>query len=95
MVSVTLSVSEEFKNQIKEFPWVNWSELSREEFLQKTIFEKYMKKEKISEAEWEFCDKIDWHPVDELPLRPEFVKELNERKKESFIRFKSVKDIFT
>lgn len=94
MASVTLSVSEEFKAEIKEFPWVNWSELSREEFLKKTIFEKYMKKEKISEAEWEFCDKIDWHPVDELPLKPEFVKKLENARKEKSIKLKSVSDIF-
>ncbi len=94
MASLTLSVSEEFKNHLKEFSWVNWSEVAREEVTKKLIFENYLKKGSITDQEWEFCEKIDWHPVDELPLKEEFVKKLKEIKKEKSIKLTSVSDIF-
>lgn len=94
MASLTLSVSDEFKNQLKTFMWVNWSEIAREETMKKLIFEDYIKTGSITDEEWEFCEKIDWHPVDELPLKEEFRKELERRKKEKSIKLKSVSDIF-
>lgn len=94
MASLTLSVSDEFKNKLKTFMWVNWSEIAREEAMKKLIFENYIKIGSISDDEWEFCEKIDWHPVDELPLKKEFKEELKRRKKEKAIKIKSVSDIF-
>jgi len=94
MASLTLSVSDEFKNQLKTFMWVNWSEIAREETLKKLIFENYIKTGSITNEEWEFCEKIDWHPVDELPLKEEFKKEMEKRKKEKSIKMKSVSEIF-
>ena len=82
MASLTLSVSEEFKNQLKSFMWVNWSEIAREEIIKKLVFENYIKTGSITDEEWEFCEKIDWHPVDELPLKKEFKKELERRNHE-------------
>lgn len=94
MASLTLSVSEEFKEQLKSFLWVNWSEIAREEAFKKLIFEDYIKTGKLSDKEWEFCEKIDWHPVDELPLKQEFKEELMRRRKEKSIKLKSVSEIF-
>lgn len=94
MASLTLSISDEFKNQLKAFMWVNWSEIAREETMKKLIFENYIKTGNITDDEWKFCEKIDWHPVDELPLKEEFKKELERRKKEKSIKLKSVSDIF-
>ena len=94
MASLTLSVSDEFKNQLKEFLWVNWSEIAREETMKKLIFENYIKNGSITDEEWEFCEKIDWHPVDELPLKEEFKKEMERRRKEKSIKLKSVSEIF-
>lgn len=94
MVSITLSISEEFKEQLKSFSWVNWSEIAREEALKKLIFENYIKTGILNDIEWEFCEKIDWHPVDELPLKPEFIKKLKNTKKEKSIKLKSVSEIF-
>lgn len=94
MASLTLSISDEFKNKLKNFLWVNWSEIAREEAMKKIIFEDYVKTGKISDEEWEFCEKIDWHPVDELPLKEEYLKKLQAIKKEKSIRAKSVSDIF-
>ena len=94
MVSVTLSVSDEFKKEIKSFPWVNWSEIAKEEANKKRIFEEFLKTRKLSDEDWEFCEQIDWHPVDELPLKESFVKKLEERKKGPFIKLNSISEIF-
>ena len=81
MASLTLSISNEFRNQLKEFLWVNWSEIAREEAMKKLIFENYIKTGSITDEEWEFCEKINWHPVDELPLKENFKKEMEKRRK--------------
>lgn len=94
MVSLTLSVTEKFKDEIKSFQWVNWSEIAREETLKKIIFENFIKTGKISDEDWTFCEKIDWHPVDELPLKEEFKKEMEKRKKERHRKVKSIRELF-
>lgn len=94
MASVTLSISEKFKEELRHFSWVNWSEIAREETMKKIIFERYMQTGKLSDEEWRFCDKIDWHPVDELPLKEEFIKKIKKAKKEKSIKIPSVSDIF-
>ncbi len=94
MASLTLSINENMKNQLKTFMWVNWSEIAREETMKKLIFENYIKNGNITDEEWKFCERIDWHPVDELPLKEEFKKEIERRKKEKSIKLKSVSEIF-
>lgn len=94
MPSITLPVSEDFKDQLKQFSWVNWSEIAREETMKKLIFESYIKTGSLTDGEWEFCDKADWHPVDELPIKEEFKKEIEKRKKEKFLKLNSVDEIF-
>jgi len=94
MASLTISVTEEMKNELKSLQWVNWSEIAREETMKKLIFENYLKIGILTDEEFKFCDKIDWHPVDELPLKESFKKELEKRKKEKSIKVKSVEDIF-
>jgi len=94
MTTLTLTLPSWFQQQLKFFSWVNWSEIGREEAMKKLIFENYLKTGEITDKEWEFCEKIDWHPVDELPLKEEFKEELERRKKGKFLKFASVKDIF-
>ncbi len=94
MTSLTLSVSDELKNEIKEFIWVNWSEIAREESLKRLIFENYIKTGELTDEEWEFCEKIDWHPVDELPLKEEFKRKLEKIKKGKFKKYNSVEEFF-
>lgn len=94
MTSITLSISEQFKNQLKHFLWVNWSEVARGEAIKKLVLENYLKTGKVSDEDWDFCEKNDWHPVDELPLKEELKRELAKRKKEKFLRIKSVDDLF-
>ena len=93
MASITLSVSNEFKSQLKQFLWINWSEIAREETMKKLIFENYMKTGSLTDEEWEFCEKIDWHPVDELPLKEEFIKRLKSIKKGKYIKFNSIDEL--
>ena len=94
MVSVTFQIKEQQLVAIEQFPWINWSEIAREEMRKKEIFEEYMETKELSDEDWKFCEKINWHPVDELPLKEEFKKELETRKKEKGIRFNSVEEIF-
>lgn len=82
MVSITVSLEEETTSKMEYFPWVNWSEVGREEALKKEIFERFIKTGTLSDDDQEFCDKIDWYPVDELELREEFVEELKKARKE-------------
>lgn len=94
MASVTLSVTDQFKEQLKQFQWVNWSEIAKEETKKKLIFERYMQTKDISNEDWKFCEEIDWHPVDELPIKPEYLEKLKKIKKEKSIKVNSVSDIF-
>jgi len=94
MASITLSVDIDLKNQLKHFLWVNWSEIAREETMKKLIFEEYTQTGELSDENWKFCQKIDWHPVDELPLKKEFIQKLKETRKEKSVKIKSVSDIF-
>ena len=50
--------------------------------MKQDISERYAKTRKITDEDWEFCEKIDWHPVDELPLKESFKKELEKARKE-------------
>lgn len=94
MTSITLSISDYLRNLLGTFEWVNWSEISREEILKKIIFEKYLTTKSLSDEDWKFCEKIDWHPVDELPMKIEFKRKLEKIKKEKSIKLKSVSEIF-
>ena len=94
MATLTLSLPESIKSFLLSFPWVNWSELSREEVYKKLIFEGYIKTGEITDEQWKFCEKINWHPVDEFPLKEEFKQELERRKKGRFLKFSSVDEIF-
>ncbi len=49
--------------------------------LKRDISERYKETGEITDEDCEFCEKIDWHPVDELPLKEEFVKKIKEIEK--------------
>ncbi len=82
MAGITIQVEQDFKSEIEHFSWVNWSALAREEALKKEIFERFMKTGTLSDEDQKFCDEIDWYPVDELPLKEEFIEELKRARKE-------------
>ena len=87
-------MSEELKSQLKHFSWVNWSEIAREETLKKLIFEHYIKTGTLTDEEWKFCEHIDWHPVDELPLKEDFIEKLESIRKEKSVKIRTVSEIF-
>ena len=45
MVSVSFTIADELKAKMEKFPWINWSEVSREEAI---------KREMLHEDFWEF-----------------------------------------
>lgn len=94
MASLTLSVTEDFRNDLKSFSWINWSEIAREEAFKKLVLENYLQSGTITDEEGEFCERIDWHPVDELPLNDDFIKKIEAIKKEKSVKLKSVSDLF-
>ena len=49
--------------------------------MKRDIFEEFIKTGELSAEDQEFCDGIDWYPVDELPLREEYVKKLKQIEK--------------
>lgn len=57
MVSVTLRVSDSFKKMLDSLPWVNWSEIAREEIQQKLSEEKKLKKLKKLVSNSEFTEE--------------------------------------
>ena len=76
MVSLITTIENEFKGRLDLFPWVNWSEVAREESNKRRIFEEFIKNRKLSKEDEIFCEEIDWHPVDELPMKPEYAEKL-------------------
>jgi hypothetical protein len=59
MVSVTFSIPDELKSKMKQFPWVNWSELAKQEVLKQEekakLFEELEKLTKNSKITDEDC----------------------------------------
>ncbi len=58
------------------------------------ILERYRQTGEITDEDWEFCERIDWHPVDDFPLKEEFIEELRKAREEPSVKLKSVSDIF-
>ena len=65
-----------------------------EEVFKREIFEKYLKNGELSDDDWEFCERVDWYPVDELPLRDGVIERLNEVEEGKFVRLNSIDDLF-
>lgn len=93
MACITITVEESLKDRLSRFPWVNWSEIGREEILKRYIFEKFIKTKKLTKEENDFCKRIDWHPVDELPLRKEFIEEMKKIRKGKFKKYNSIDEL--
>jgi len=62
--------------------------------MKQDISVRFKQTREITDEDWEFCEQINWHPVDELPMKEEFVKELRKREKGPFIKFNSVDELF-
>ncbi|HJH29649.1 MAG TPA: hypothetical protein C5S51_08160 [Methanosarcinaceae archaeon] len=64
-----------------------------EEVFKMEMFERYLKNGELSDDDWEFCERVDWHPVGELPLRDEVIERLNWAKEGKFIKLSSIGDL--
>lgn len=80
MPSLITAMDDKFKERLDLFPWVNWSEVAREESLKRVLFEKYVRTGMLSDEEWAVCEKMDWIPGDWLPLKEEFIEKLKKAK---------------
>ncbi|MFA4820465.1 MAG: hypothetical protein WC613_05935 [Candidatus Aenigmatarchaeota archaeon] len=100
-MNITLSVSGELEKLVKEHPEIKWTELARKGMLSEaknlkklSLLRKFVDKEPISEDDFKWMDEHDWHPVDEMKLKPEFVKDVQKRSKGKFRRIGGIKDLF-
>ena len=57
--------------------------------MKQDISARFKQTREVTDEDWEFCEQIDWHPVDELPMKESFIKELEEAKKETPIGYKA------
>lgn len=62
--------------------------------LKQDILARYKETREVTDEDWEFCEASDWHPVDELPPKPEHVEELKKALKEEPIEYNSVDEFF-
>jgi hypothetical protein len=81
MACITISVDRLFKARMEKFPWVNWSEVGREEAIKREMFERFLENRKLTKEDLEFCDRIDWYPYEELPIRKEYLRKLERLEK--------------
>jgi len=69
MASVTLTIAEDVKSELKKFSWINWSEVAREAFLKRLkrdeVFKRFDEILKNSEMTDELASKLG----DELKKR--------------------------
>lgn len=94
MASMMVSLEAGLKERMDGLCWVNWSYIAQEACVKRRIFEDYIRIGKVSDEDYVFCEKHDWHPVDWLPLKKDFIKSIEAAKKEKSIPMKSVSDIF-
>ncbi len=101
-MNITLSVSGELEKLIRKHPEIKWTELARRSMLSEAeklqkleILRKFVDKEPLSGEDFDWMEGHDWHPVDEMELKPEFVKESQRISKEGkFRRVKSISELF-
>lgn len=81
MACITVSVDELLKARMVKFPWVNWSEVGREEAMKREMFERFLDTRKLTEEDLDFCERANWHPYDELPIKESYLKKLEKIEK--------------
>lgn len=93
MANITLSISDFIKTDMEKYDEIRWSEVAKKAIMQKLyelrkleILRKYVDKQPFSDDDVKWMDENDWHPVDEKPMKKEFVSSVLEREKGSFKR---------
>jgi hypothetical protein len=49
--------------------------------MKQDILQRFNQTKEVTDEDWEFCEQIDWHPVDELPMKESFIKKHKEIEK--------------
>lgn len=49
--------------------------------MKQDILQRYKQTREITDDDRQFCKQIDWHPVDEFPLKKSFIKKTKEIEK--------------
>lgn len=100
-MNITLSVSGELESLIKNYKHIKWTEVARNAMAEEAIklqkleiLQKYLEKREISDEEWAWMDKIDWHPVDEKNYKPEFVKRVLATANSKSRKIKNFEELF-
>ena len=94
MSTLTIPIDDELYNRIQGMSWVRWSRVVQDGIKKRKILETYIRDKKISEEDASFCESIDWHPADELPIKQELIDEIKSIEKESLTPVKNISDIF-
>ncbi|KXS43142.1 MAG: hypothetical protein AWU59_1256 [Methanolobus sp. T82-4] len=94
MPTLTVPIDDELYNRLQTHSWVKWSKVVQDGIRKRKILEIYIRNKTISEADAEFCEMIDWHPVDELPIKQELIEKLKEADKKPYEAVEDVSDIF-
>jgi len=63
--------------------------------MKKLILEQFLRTGKITEKQAAFCERYDWHPVDELPFQPDVLRKISGMKRERAIKLRSVADLLS
>ena len=99
-LNITLSVSGEEEQIVKENPHIKWTEIARRaireeavKFKKMGLLSKYLEKKPISRAEYDLMEKMDWHPVDEMRIRPDFAASILKSSKQKTKRIESITEI--
>lgn len=99
-MNVTLSVSGALEEAVRGHKEIKWTEIARKamgeeaERLRKLeALGKYLDKKPISREEWGWMEKADWHPVDEMKYKPEFVKQALKAAKGKTIKVKNIGEL--
>lgn len=94
MSTLTIPIDDELYDKVRSMSWVRWSKVAQDGIRKRKILETYIRDKKISEEDAVFCEITYWHPVDELPLKEEFVDKIKNIDKKAGIPVKDISDIF-
>lgn len=100
-MNLTLSVPAEVAKEMKHHPDVKWTEVARRALAEKAermrkldIMEKWLDKKPLSKEDEAWMDANGWHPVDERPYKPGFVKDVLKSRAERTARARKISDLF-
>jgi hypothetical protein len=99
-LNITLSVSGETEEVVKKNRHIKWTEIAREAIADAAerqkkllVLESYLDKKPISKKDWEWMEKNDWHPADEMELKQDFIEKMSNKKKQKIRKISSLDEL--